>query len=131
MIVVFGYVDTLHFYYAHLSMDRGTGDPVHNGIFIVDGGPRRRIAGLEAAPALPDNTWHAVRLVRDVSSGQTQVFMDGQGAALFSVEDRTFLCGQVGVGSFDETGDWADIRITALGAACAPAASSQSPPSRH
>ena len=30
MIVVFNYVDTLHFYYAHLSADRGTEQPVHS-----------------------------------------------------------------------------------------------------
>src|ERR1700761_6119211 len=38
VIVVFGYVDTLHFYYAHLSVDTGTKVAVHNGVFIVDGG---------------------------------------------------------------------------------------------
>ena len=54
MIVVFNYADTLHFYYTHLSTDSGAKVDVHNGIFIVDGGPRRRIAGTEAAPALPD-----------------------------------------------------------------------------
>ena len=36
MIVVFGYVDTLHFYYAHLSKDPGAKVAVHNGIFIVE-----------------------------------------------------------------------------------------------
>jgi hypothetical protein len=54
MIVVFNYVDTLHFYYAHFSRDRGTEQPVHNGVFIVNGEPRRRIAGIDAPPALPD-----------------------------------------------------------------------------
>ena len=44
MIIVFNYVDTLHFYYVHLSKDPGTQIAVHNGIFIVDGGDRRRIA---------------------------------------------------------------------------------------
>jgi len=44
MMIVFNYVDTLHFYYTHLSEDPGAKVDVHNGIFIVDGGPRRRIA---------------------------------------------------------------------------------------
>ncbi len=52
MIVVFGYVDTLHFYYAHLSKDPGAKVSVHNGVFIVDGGERRRIAGVSAQPAI-------------------------------------------------------------------------------
>jgi hypothetical protein len=111
MIVVFNYVDTLHFYYAHLSQDPGTKVDVHNGIFIVDGGPRRRIAGLEASPALPDRSWHDVRIVRDVRSGSIQIFLDKETKPRFSVVDRTFTNGQVGLGSFDETGDFALFRL--------------------
>ena len=48
MIVVFNYVDGLHFYYVHLSENPGTQISVHNGIFLVNGKPRYRIAGLEA-----------------------------------------------------------------------------------
>src|SRR6202453_5260697 len=111
MIIVFNYVDTLHFYYVHLSKDPGTQIAVHNGIFIVDGGDRRRIAGLDAAHALPDRSWHDVPIVRHVTSGSTQVFLDKQTTPRFAVIDHTFTSGQVGVGSFDETGDFADFRL--------------------
>lgn len=111
MIVVFNYVDTLHFYYAHLSVDPGTKVDVHNGIFIVDGGPRRRIAGLDASPALPERSWHDVRIVRDLRSGSIQVFLDQETTPRFSVIDRTFTYGQIGLGSFDETGDFAHFRL--------------------
>ncbi len=111
MIIVFNYVDTLHFYYVHLSKDPGTRVAVHNGIFIVDGGDRRRIAGLDASAALPDPSWHDVRIVRNVSSGSIQVFVDKQTTPRFSVIDHTFTSGQVGIGSFDETGDFADFRL--------------------
>jgi hypothetical protein len=117
MIVIFNYIDTLHFYYTHLSVDRGTEQPVHNGIFIVNGEPRKRIAGTEAAPALPDRGWHDVRVVRDL--GTIEVYMDGAGP-LFSVVDRTFTCGQVGFGSFDETGDFDDIELESNDAGCVP-----------
>lgn len=125
MIVVFGYVDTLHFYYAHLSKDPGTKVAVHNGIFIVDGGERRRIAGVSAQPALPDLSWHDVRIVRDVGSGSIQVFVDRQAQPLFSVVDRTFLCGQIGLGSFDESGDFAQLRLKGTSAECHPATTKQ------
>jgi hypothetical protein len=118
VIVVFGYVDTLHFYYAHLSSDTGTKVAVHNGIFIVDGADRRRIAGLTAPPALPDQSWHDVHVVRDVVSGSIQVFVDEQKTPLLSVVDRTFPCGQIGLGSFDETGDFARLRLKASPAQC-------------
>lgn len=111
MIVVFDYVDTLHFYYVHLSMDSGVKEPVHNGIFLVDAAPRRRLAGLEAAPALPDLGWHEVRIVRDGPSGSIQVFLDKEATPRFHTVDRTFTHGQVGLGSFDETGDFARFRL--------------------
>ena len=111
MIVVFNYVDTLHFYYVHLSENPGTEIAVHNGIFIVDGGDRRRIAGLDAAAALPDRSWHDVRIVRNVLSGSTQVFLNKEANPRFSVLDRTFTRGQIGLGSFDEAGDFSNFEL--------------------
>ena len=122
MIVVFNYVDTLHFYYAHLSADYGTKQPVHNGLFIVNGEPRKRIAGTEAEPALPDRAWHTVWVCRDVPSGRIDVFMDGDREPRFQVVDHTFNCGEVGIGSFDETGDFDDIRLQSRDAGCVPGA---------
>jgi hypothetical protein len=118
MLIVFNYVDTLHFYYTHLSVDPGAKVDVHNGIFLVNGAPRRRIAGLEAAPALPDANWHKVRVQRDVRSGSIRVFVDDEPQPRFSVVDNTFKCGQVGLGSFDETGDFTDVRLASDEAGC-------------
>jgi hypothetical protein len=120
MLIVFNYVDTLHFYYTHLSADPGGKVAVHNGIFMVDGAPRRRIAGLEAAPALPDTNWHKVRVQRDVSSGSIKVFVDDGSQPHFSVIDTAFKCGQIGLGSFDETGDFADVKLSSKDAGCHP-----------
>jgi hypothetical protein len=120
MIIVFNYVDTLHFYYTHVSRDRGTAQPVHNGIFLVDGAPRRRIAGMEAQPALPDTQWHTIRVIRNVKTGQIQVYSDVQEKPLFYIVDHHFTCGQIGLGSFDETGDFADLKIRSSDAGCAP-----------
>jgi hypothetical protein len=111
LIVVFNYVDTLHFYYAHVSSDPGSDALPHNGVFIVDGGPRRRIAGAGSQPALPDQAWHGVKVVRDVPSGSIQVSIDQAATPLFTVVDHTFTHGQVGLGSFDETGDFSDFRL--------------------
>jgi hypothetical protein len=122
LLIVFNYVDTLHFYYTHLSVDPGAKVAVHNGIFIVDGGPRRRIAGLEAAPALPDQNWHKIRVERDIHSDSIEVFVDAERSPRFSLIDRTFTCGQVGLGSFDETGDFADVRLSSVDAGCQPRA---------
>ena len=120
LLMVFNYVDTLHFYYTHLSVDPGAKIDVHNGLFIVDGGPRHRLADMEAAPVLPDKDWHRIRVRRDVHSGSIEVFVDAERSPRFSVIDHTFTCGQVGLGSFDETGDFADVRLTSADAGCQP-----------
>jgi hypothetical protein len=120
MLIVFNYINTLHFYYTHLSADSGAKVAVHNGIFMVDGAPRRRIAGLEAPPALPDKNWHRVRVQRDASSGSIKVFVDEEPQPRFSMVDSTFKCGQVGFGSFDETGDFADVELSSEDAGCHP-----------
>lgn len=122
MIIVFNYIDTLHFYYVHLSVNSGVEEPMHNGIFIVDGGPRRRISSLDAAPALPDHAWREVWIVRDAHTGSIRIFMDDQTTPRFSVIDHTFTCGQIGLGSFDETGDFAEFRLRSHDAQCASAA---------
>ena len=90
------------------------------GIFIVNGEPRKRIAGTEADPALPDRDWHTVRVRRDVQSGSIEVFIDDSQEPLFNVVDHTFTCGQIGFGSFDETGDFDDIRLKSNDAGCVP-----------
>jgi len=120
MMIVFNYVDTLHFYYTHLSKDPGAKVDVHNGIFLVDGAPRRRIAGLEATPALPDTNWHKVRVERDVDTGSIKVFVDQEPQPRFAVVDKTFKCGRIGLGSFDETGDFTDVKLSSENAGCQP-----------
>ncbi len=111
LILVFGYQDRSRFYYTHLSSDDGN-ESVHNGLFKVHGGARYRIAGLGSAPALPTEAWHSVRVVRGVSDGRIRVFIDEDAEPRFEALDKSFLFGRVGLGSFDETGDFDDFRLT-------------------
>lgn len=110
VLVIFGFQDKLHFYYAHLSSDDGN-VAVHNGIFRVNGGDRERIAGTGAAPALPDENWHEIRVLRDVESGEIKLFVDDDEEPRFETTDRTHTYGLVGVGSFDNTGEFDDLRL--------------------
>lgn len=106
LMIVFDYQDTLHFNYVHLSADRGTEQPVHNGIFRVDDGPRVRIDDPNRPAALPDQNWHTVKIVRQAN--RVDVYMDGAAQPLLSVDHGLFAYGRVGIGSFDETGDYDD-----------------------
>jgi len=79
-----------------------------------------RIAGIDAPPALPDTGWHRIRVRRDVSSGQIDVWSDVGDQPLFTVVDRHFSWGQIGIGSFDETGDFDDVELTSENGSCSP-----------
>jgi len=84
--------------------------------------PRVRIAGTEAIPALPDTSWHQIRVLRNVDSGRIEVWSDVQAGPLFTVVDHTYSCGQIGLGSFDETGDFTDVDLSSKDSGCKSAA---------
>lgn len=111
LAIQFNYEDPLHFYYVHMSDVRGKKIFQHNGLFIVNGAARERIAGVSAQPALPDHKWHHVHIVRNIQTGWIEVFIDHEKTPRFSILDRHFNCGQVGLGSFDETGDFAHFKL--------------------
>jgi hypothetical protein len=110
LLIAFGYQDTLHFYYAHLSSDPGS-HAVHNGLFKVDGGERFRIGGHGSAPVLADQAWHEIRLVRNAASGEMVLFVDQDPEPRFAHTDASFRWGRIGLGSFNETGDFDDFRL--------------------
>jgi len=111
LLIAFGFQDRAHFYYAHLSADDGN-TRVHNGLFKVNGGIRYRIGGSGSKPVLPTQGWHRVKVARKVADGSIDVFVDGESAARFSVVDADYKYGWVGLGSFDETGDFDDFRLS-------------------
>ena len=113
LLVAFGFQDRAHFYYAHISSDPGT-ERVHNGLLKVNGGERYRVGGAGSAPVLPTTSWHDIRVVRKVESGTIEVFVDGQSEPRFSVIDTDYAYGWVGLGSFDETGDFDDFKLSGV-----------------
>jgi hypothetical protein len=114
LVIVFAYRDAAHFDYAHLSTDTGTKQPVHNGIFHVYGGERVRISN-ERGPAAFAATgrWYHVQLTHDPESGTVGVIVDGQALPALKAVDFSLSGGKVGIGSFDETAEFKNVRITA------------------
>lgn len=113
LIVVFAYRDPAHFDYAHLSTDTAAEQPHHNGIFHVYGGERVRISS-EAGPAAFPATgrWYHVILTHDGKSGEVEVNVDGRPVPALHAVDLSLISGQVGLGSFDETAEFKNVRIT-------------------
>ena len=108
MCLFFGYQDADHFYYAHLAKKA---DDHANQIFIVNGADRKKIS-TKTTPGTPWNDgWHHVKLVRTVRDGAVAVYFDDMKTPVMTATDRKFTGGLVGVGSFDDTGDWANVKV--------------------
>jgi len=113
LLIVFAYHDEAHFDYAHLSTDTSAQQPVHNGIFHVYGGERVRISSERGPPAFAEpSRWYRVKLVYDGASGRVRVTVDGQPIPALEAVDVSLGAGRVGIGSFDETGEFRNVRIT-------------------
>jgi hypothetical protein len=106
--VIFGYESPTRFYYAHLS---GITDAVHNGVFLVYDADRRRIDAGTTPPVLRDQEWHRVRLEWTGATGRIQIYVDDSAAPAFDLTDATIRAGRVGVGSFDDTGEFRRISL--------------------
>lgn len=111
MCLFFGHQDPSHFYYVHIA---NQSDPHANSIFIVNGEPRISIAKTRTEGTKWDENWHAVRLVRDVEEGTIEVFFDDAAEPIMTAVDHNFKWGKVGVGSFDDTGQFDAICLRGL-----------------
>lgn len=112
LIIVYGYQDASHYDYAHISVDNAATQNVHNGMFHVFGGERVRISSLEGPGSLPVQDWTPVKLVFDGESGHTYVEVNGKRNPSLDAYDLSLRWGRVGLGSFDETGDFRNVKVT-------------------
>jgi hypothetical protein len=109
LCVFFGYQDDSHFYYAHIA--DVAKDNFHNTILVVDGADRTPIAQTRNGGNSWAGGWHNVRIVRDADTGSIKVFFDDMNNPVMTAVDNRFSWGRVGVGSFDDTGQYDNIRL--------------------
>jgi hypothetical protein len=118
--LVFGYQNPGHFYYVHFA--RVTNDAHADQIFIVNDADRKAITDpdhLSTGVKWGDQSqWHRLRIVRHASDGLIEVFFHEDDALftdadkpLMAGHDKTFMWGQVGMGTFDDTADFADVKL--------------------
>jgi hypothetical protein len=112
LVIVYAWQDDSHYNYAHISSDTAAITNVHNGMFHIFGGERVRISPLDGEAALPTQGWTPVKLVFDGSSGRCYVEVNGKRNPSLEAVDLSLRHGRVGLGSFDETGDFRRVRIT-------------------
>ena len=111
MCLFFGHQDPSHFYYVHIA---NQSDAHANSIFLVNGEPRVSIAKTRTEGTKWDDNWHSIRLVRDVETGSIEVFFDDNPEPIMTAVDEHFESGRIGVGSFDDTGQYDNIRIRGI-----------------
>jgi hypothetical protein len=114
LIIVYAYRDADHFNYVHMSDDVGTASPQHNGIFHVYGGDRVRISPTEGEATLTEEKWYKVKLVYDGRSGMVELFVDGKTSRSFRACDMSLGAGRFGIGSFFDTGQFRNVKITGV-----------------
>lgn len=114
LILVYAWKDENHFNYAHLSVDSPSRQPVHNGIFHVYGGDRVRISNDSGPGALPSQDWTHVKLAYSARTGEVRVEVDGKPFDSLHAIDLSLGRGRVGLGSFFETAQFKNVKITGV-----------------
>jgi hypothetical protein len=113
LIIVYAWRDGMHFNYAHLSIDSPEKQPVHNGVFHVFGSDRSRISKTLGAGSLPTTEWTRVKMDYDSKTGRVVVEAGGQKFPSLDAVDVSLTSGKIGLGSFFETAQFRNLKITA------------------
>ena len=106
LCLFWGYQDPSHFYYVHFGAQA---DPHACQIFIVNDTPRTMITVDQAVGTPWTNGWHRLKVVRKVDDGTIEVFFDAMDEPLMTARDATFAWGQVGIGTFDDHGNFDNL----------------------
>jgi hypothetical protein len=111
LCVFFHFQDPTHFYYVHFS---ASSDDAHNIIGLVNGADRMKL-NLEppgkSTFRLTDKAWHKFKVRGETASGRIEAYLDDMDDPMLTAIDRTLSHGLVGVGSFDDTGFFDDLRL--------------------
>jgi len=108
LCLFFGFQDPSHHYYVHFGKKT---DDHANQIFIVNDKPRTKISTKTTAGTNWDDEWHHARIVREVKSGKIEIYFDDMKTPVMTATDKTFAWGQIGIGSFDDTGRFDDVYL--------------------
>jgi hypothetical protein len=108
LCLFWGYQDPAHFYYVHLG---ARPDPHSCQIFIVNDAPRTMISELTSEGTPWTDGWHDVKVVRRVQEGVIEVYFDDMERPVMAAKDKTFAWGRVGLGTFDDHGNFDEFRL--------------------
>ncbi|HEX9973336.1 MAG TPA: hypothetical protein VGD14_14785 [bacterium] len=111
MVIIFHYQDSTRYYYVHFS---AKSDEKHNIIALVNGKDREKInheaAGATQAKMI-DCEFHTFKVTYDSKTSKICAYLDDMATPILTAKDSTVCHGQVGVGSFDDTGCVDDVKL--------------------
>lgn len=112
LCLFFGVNTPTNFYYTHIA---SVADNNANNIFLVNDEPRTNIAAKTTSGTDwgPTNSWHKVKVERKVEEGTIKVYFDDMDNPIMEATDDHFVEGRIGFGSFDDTGQFDNIKIWA------------------
>ena len=110
LCLFFAAKDPTNFYYVHMAT---TADDHANNIFLVNDAPRVKIATKTSAGTNwgATGSWHKARIERNLAEGTIKVYFDDMKTPVMEATDTHFDYGQIGFGSFDDTGMFDEVRI--------------------
>ena len=106
LCIFWGYQDPSHFYYVHFGAKP---DPHACQIFIVNDAPRKMITVDQSKGTPWTDGWHDVKVVRRVADGTVEVYFDDMKKPVMTAKDKTFGAGLVGLGTFDDHGNFDEV----------------------
>jgi hypothetical protein len=101
-----GYQDPSHFYYVHMG---SKADEHACQIFIVNDADRKMITVHQAEGTPWTKDWHDIKIKRRIADGAMEVFFDDMQKPYMTASDKTFERGRVGLGTFDDNGNFDNI----------------------
>lgn len=112
LCIAFGRAEENRFYYAHLGEKA---DEPHHQIHIVDNADRKAITGFRTSGTpWQEGKWHRVKIVRNTATGDIGVWFDDMEKPVLTAQDKTLEWGRIGLGSFDDLGEFRKVRIKGI-----------------
>lgn len=111
--VFYNFVNPANFYYTHMAATR---DNHAHQTFIVDDAPRTAITdnqGVEKSVDWTDREWHHIRVIRNGTTGEIDVYIDDMDEPEMTATDTTHGSGRIGFGSFDDRAQFKNIQLYA------------------
>ncbi len=108
VVLIFGYEDDTHYYYAHTS---SRSDSTHTVIMKVNGNTRGTIQLETNPPPALNGNWQTIR-VKHAASGKIEVFVDNMSTPRLTAQDTSYPVGAVAFGCFDDRALFDDVSVS-------------------